>query len=330
MTIEEVKTIYFDQYALRLQPYKVGRVSIGAGRAYFKYELPVKLYTSLTTIQKVCSPMPYGLFQWWLKHGEKEASRLMNVAAKYGTLMHIEIGKFCVSQEYDFDKTTGVVDDYLSTIQFYDPDTTGWAERLKEDMQAWATFVFEYKVKVLAVEMVLCSDAYEFGTAIDIVCVMDVDESIPTPSGTLTASGKKSTAKFTTISSPQMAIINLKSGRHGFYAENANQLELERMVWNENYPDMQIEKVFNWSPTEWRNISGDKYNLKDQSGKANKIEMEAMLMLASERYKGKHERASYINIHGSIYYGADPSKNIYQTAMISELEKKIAEYKLQH
>lgn len=302
MTIEEVKTIYFDKEAIRIQPYRVGRVSIGAGRAYFKYELPVKLYTSLTTIQKVCSPMPYGLFQWWLKHGEKEAGRLMNVAAKYGTLMHIEIGGFCVLQEYNFDKTQEIVDDYLSSNQFYDPDTSGWAERLKEDMHAWATFVSEHNVKVIAVEMVLCSDAFEFATAIDIVCMMDIGKKNPTR---------------------EMAIINLKSGRHGFYAENANQLELERMVWNENYPDIPITRVFNWSPTDWRTVSGAKYNLKDQTGRANKIEMEAMLLLASERYKGKHEKSNYINIAGTIYYGADPEKNIYQNSLLSVLEDRI-------
>lgn len=326
MKIEEVSTIYFDPEALRIQPYKIGRVKLGeSGRAYFKFQLPVRIFTSLTTVLSTCTPMAYGLMNWKMQHGEKESNRLAKVAAMYGTLLHIEIGKFCTNQAWNFEQAQEIVSDYLSDKQFYDPDTEAWPERLKEDIQAWADFVYRHKVKVLAVEMVLCSEAFEFATAIDVVCMMDIDEK--GFYGEVYASGeKKGQPKETKRTVNIRAIINMKSGRHGFYPENANQLELERMVWNENYPDLPVDRVYNWSPTEWRNKDGDKYNLKDQTGAANKIELEAMLMLASERYKGKNEQKVWTNIYGEIYYGNDPTSNITQLKVIDHLEFKIKNY----
>ena len=326
MNITQVSTIYFDPDALRLQPYKIGRVKLGeSGRAYFKYQLPVKIYTSLTTVMSTCTPMAYGLMKWKMDNGEKESTRLANVAAMYGTLMHQEFGNFCINQQWNFDNAEEVVADYCSKNEFYSEDTKEWPDRLREDIQAFADFVYQYKVKTLAIEMVLCSDAFEFATAIDLVCMMTVPEKGYW--GEKYASGeKKGQDKVTNKDVTVRAIVNFKSGRHGFYAENANQLELERMVWNENYPDLPIDRVYNFAPTDWRNASGDKFKLADQTGKANKIEMEAMLMLASERYKGKNEQKIWTSIYGEIYYGNDPTNNISQTRVIDYLEGKITEY----
>ena len=49
-------------------------------------------------------------------------------------------------------------------------------------------------------------------------------------------------------------------------------------------------------------------------------------MLASERYKGKHERATWTNIVGKVYFGNDPQGNIVQGNMLYLLENKIREY----
>jgi hypothetical protein len=325
MNITEVSTIYFNADAIRLQPYKVGRVSFGDGRAYFKFQLPAKIYTSLTTVTSTCSPMPYGLMKWKMSLGEKESARVGRVAAMYGTLMHETIGTFCINQSFNFDKAGEIVSDYLSKNEFYDNDTSEWTERLKEDMQAWADFVYRHKVNVIAVEMVLCSDQFEFATAIDIVCDMTIEEK--GFYGDVYKSGdKKDQPKESKKETRIRAIINLKSGRHGFYQENANQLELERMVWNENYPDIKIDRIYNWAPTEWRDYTGEKWRLADQTNKANKVEMEAMLMLASERYKGKNEQKMYTNIYGEIYYGNDPTANITQIRVVDHLEKRIKDY----
>lgn len=328
MNITEVKTIYFDKDALRLQPYKVGRIVVSGteGRAYFKYKLPVKLFTSLTTVMSTCSPMPYGLMKWKMNMGEKESKRIAKSTAHYGTLLHIEIGNFCVNQSWNFEKADDIVQDYLSKNEFYDDDTKEWPESLKEDMQAWADFVYRYKVKVLAVEMVLCSEAFEFATAIDIVCMMEVAEPGLDLGDPYKTGPRKGQPREIEILKTRRAIINLKSGRHGFYQENANQLELERMVWNENYPDLPVDKIFNWAPADWRNVTGEKWKLKDQTGAANKIEMEAMLMLASERYKGKNEQKVWTNIYGEIYYGNDPTANITQLRVIDHLETKVKNY----
>src|SRR3990167_9031280 len=138
LTLEDVKTIWFDPDAIRLPSYRLGRIGFNDGRLYYRYnpdaEIQVELFNSVTTVIYQCTPMPFSLLEWYCKLGMKEAKRFSDVAAKYGTLLHIEIGNFCDQQQYDFDKTGQIVENYLSQINFWDNDCKDWSWRLKEDM----------------------------------------------------------------------------------------------------------------------------------------------------------------------------------------------------
>lgn len=312
MNLEEVKTIFFDEDAIRLPNYHLGRINFGDGRLYFRYgykeEDSVELFNSLTTVIYQCTPMPYNLLEWYAKYGIKEAKRMLKIAQHYGTLMHIEIGKFCQILEYDFDGCELAVEAYTSFNNFWEPECAEWKWKLKQDMIAWAQFVHDTKLKCIAVEMVLCSSK-GFATAIDIVADMDVE--VKGFYGEVYKSGKNAGQPKETIEvERKRVLINMKSGRHGFYANNGLQVAAEKILFEENFPDIKIDCIFNWAPSEWQSATGDKYKTKDWTGLIDMREIDCMFKLAEVKFRDKISEKELMSIHGSVSYGASPVSNI--------------------
>lgn len=302
MNIERVETEWFDDTALRLPNYKVGRVNFGKGRSYIRInqdgtlESPLRLYTSLTTAINTCAPMERPLLEWYTKHGLQEADRISAISAHYGTLMHIEVGKFLISKEYNFDCISNAVEGYIQENNLSDPECNEWEMKLKYDMAAFIQFFHDYQVIPLGIEYVLLSNR-GFGTLIDLVCKLTVEESGYW--GEVYKSGdKKGEPKETKRPVQKTAIINFKSGRKGFYRTNGIQIECEKQLWEENFPELPIDMALNWSPKEWTANPG--YNLKDWSGDVTREEIDAILQLASIRYAEKASSKTYLNISGKV------------------------------
>lgn len=302
MSFEEVLTEWFDENALRLPNYKVGRVNFGQGRSYIRInqygslESPLKLYTSLTTAINTCSPMEQPLLEWYCKHGVAEAGRLTKVAQMYGTLMHLEIGKFLIERVYDFDTTEEVVEDYTAEHSYWEVECKEWAMKLKADMAAFIQFFFDYKIIPLGIEYVLLSEK-GFGTLIDLVCMLTIE--VAGDWGETYKSGdRKGEVKITKKPIQKRATINFKSGRKGFYRSNGIQIECERQLWEENFPDLPIDMAMNWAPNEWTANPG--YHIKDWTGDISQEEIDAVLMLAKVRYASKAENKTYLTIKGVV------------------------------
>ncbi|RZJ92452.1 MAG: hypothetical protein EOO20_01720 [Chryseobacterium sp.] len=303
MTVEFVPTEWFDKNAIKLPNYKVGRVNFGKGRSYIKIEpdgqlaQPFRLYTSLTTSIAQSMPTPFALEDWKFMHGKKEADRLMKVAAHYGTLMHMEIGRFIKEGVYDLDAVQDPIDNYLSDNNFWDNDCTQWPDKLKEDMLAFVKFYNDYEVIPLGLEYVLLSEKRGFGTPIDLVCMLMVDEKGEW--GEVYKSGeRKGEPKVTSKRVQKRAIINFKSGRKGFYETHGIQMECERLLWDENFPESPIDIAMNWAPADWRTTPD--YKIKEWQGTTPVAEIEAILKLAEIRYAARAEKKAYMNMTGII------------------------------
>ncbi len=307
ITIETINTDWFNADALRLPSYKVGRVNFGAGRAYIRLnqdgapcENPLRLYTSLTTAINSCAPMEQPLLEWYCKHGIEEAGRKLEIAQHYGTLMHTEIGRWLMDGQYDFSEgaVEAVVEDYLSQHSFYQPECSQWSYNLRKDVAAFCQFFFEYEVKPLGIEYVLLSEK-GFGTLIDLVCEMTIQVDGYSDTEVYKSGPRKGQPKECKVDKRIRAIINFKSGRHGFYRTNGIQLEAERQLWEENFPDLLLDAAYNWSPKDWTGATPT-YNLKDWTGDISSEEVDAILTLANIRYASKAERKQYTSISGVL------------------------------
>jgi hypothetical protein len=303
MKFELVPTQWFDELAIRLPNYRVGRVNYGQGRSYVKInedgtlESPFRLYTSLTTAINSCAPMEQPLLEWYCKHGLAEAKRLLTLSQHYGTLMHTEIGLYLTLNYYDFDTVQERVSEYLSAHNYWQPETDNWAEDLKRDVCAFIAFAQEHEIVPLGIEYVLVSDK-GFGTLIDLVCKMRIKEKGFW--GEVYKSGeRKGEPKETVKVVEKMAIINFKSGKHGFYRSNGIQIECERLLWEENFPDVKIDCAMNWAPKEW--ASEPSWTLKDWSGEIDQAEVDAVLALAEIRYASKAINKKYLDIQGQAF-----------------------------
>lgn len=285
---ELINTEWFDADAIRLPNYQVGRVSFGRGRSYIRIqdgqlESPFRLYTSLTTAISTCAPMEKSLLEWHCKLGMAEAERYTRMSADYGTLMHLVFGEFLRNQYYDFAELPMAVNAYVHERSLVYPEIKYWHKNLTKDLAAFAQFCYDYEVKPLGIEYVLLSNK-GFGTLIDLVCKMKIREA-------------KGSRNFDT----RTCIINFKSGKHGFYRNNGIQVSCEAQLFHENFPDIQIQHSFNWSPKDWE--TSPTYNLKDWTGEISDNEIDCIINLAQERYATKAINKQYIEVGGTAYAG---------------------------
>lgn len=302
-TIEQVITQWFDPQAIRLPNYKVGRINYGQGRSYIRInedgslESPFKLYTSLTTAISSCAPMERPLLEWYCKLGLAEADRYSKMKAHYGTLMHILIGDYLKTMTFDFEEIEMKVQEYLSENNYFERECNTWADDLRYDIAAFIQFSIDCKIKPLGLEYVLLSQR-GYGTMIDLVCDLTVQEK--GFHGEVYKTGdRRGEPKETIQPKDYRAVINFKSGRHQFYRVNGIQIECERLLWEENFPDLPVQKAFNWSPKDW--LTTPSYNLKDWTGEITLEEVEAILGLADIRYAQKALNKKYVTIGGQYY-----------------------------
>lgn len=284
LKIESVSTDWYDKDAIRLPSYKVGRVTFGAGRSYFKINedgtlaMPFRLYTSLTTTISQSLPDSPHLLDWKLSLGKLESERYAKMKAHYGTMMHEQIGIFIQSGgSWDLGSAGEVVAQYVNFHSLNFPEIMTWERDLQKDLMSFGLFYHERRVKPLGLEYVLLSNT-GYGTPIDLICDMDTDK------------GRK------------RCVINFKSGRKGFYESHEIQMEFERQLWNENFPDMHAEIACNWAPADWR--SKPTYKLKEWSGViAN--ELPHIIALAEIRYARQAESRKYKVFSGDASGGGN-------------------------
>ena len=259
MTVEEIRAVYFNADALKEPPYRVFQLNSDGYRYYYRFNEKgePEFYPSVTTLLKQVMPTPPALLDWMVANGKEGSTEKRDLAAAYGTFMHGQFETLIINRRYDFDSVPAVLMAYMEREHVPESLFSQWVVKIRKDVLAFAQFVKDYNVKPLAVEIGLVHPKFRYAGCLDLPCVM---------------TDPKTAKTFT-------AIVDFKSGRKGFFEEHELQLHLYREMWNVNFEGYPIERVFNFSPKDWR--TKPTYNLKDQTDSVNAKKLPYLLALAA-------------------------------------------------
>lgn len=300
MTVEEMTAMFFDEKTLIEPPYKVWQLNSKGHRYYYKFDdngTP-EFYPSVTTILSQTMPKSEFLIKWIADKGIDEAERYKAERAAYGTFMHAQFEELIINRVYDLDGLKAKLKDYIDNNKL-PADFIYYADDFKKDILAFAQFVLDYDVKPLAVEIALVHPVHNYAGMIDLPCTM------------LSKPGSKEYIN---------AIVDFKSGRKGFYEEAEIQLHLYAMMWNENFPDIPIDRVFNFSPKDWR--KKPTYNLKDQTDSPNAKKIPYLLELAAIEDEKRDNTFTAVSGEISLDNEPDLTNNIVSLTLAELVKSK--------
>lgn len=302
MTVEEMTALFFDD-ALIVPPYKVWQLNSKGHRYYYRYDDNGKpeFYPSVTTILSQTMPKSEFLIKWIAEKGIDEAERYKAERAAYGTFMHAQFEQLIINRTYDLDALKGKLKDYIE-VNRLPTDFIYYAYDLKKDVLAFAQFVLDYDVKPLAVEIALVHPEYNYAGMIDLPCTM-----------------REKPGSDNYIN----AIVDFKSGRKGFYEEAELQLHLYKLMWNENFPEIPIDRVFNFSPKDWR--KKPTYNLKDQTDSTNAKKIPHILALASIEDEKRDNTFTAVSGVISLDNEPDLTENVVSLTLAELVKRKAPE-----
>ena len=258
MTIEEIRALFFNADALHEPAYRVFQLNSDNHRYYYRFNADgePEFYPSVTTLLKQVMPTPPALMDWMIANGRDGSVEKRDLAAAYGTFMHIQFEQLIINRRYDFDNVPNVLWDYMTENNLPEKVFSEWVVKIRKDVLSFAQFIKDYNVKPLAIEIALVHPEHHYAGCVDMPCVM--------------TDPKGNTFR---------AIVDFKSGRKGFFEEHELQLHLYRDMWNFNFPETPVERLFNFSPKDWR--TKPTYNLKDQTDSVNAAKLPHLLALAS-------------------------------------------------
>lgn len=319
--IEKLKALYFNEKALLVQPAPVYRLQSEGKRFYYDFGIDgePRFYISVTTMLKSTMPTSPHLIKWIADNGYEESQEIAAEKADYGTFMHIQIADFLINREYDLDKVRERLKIFIELEQL-PASCIEWEDKIKKDVLAFAQFCIDCDVEPLAIEMVLTNPIDGYAGAIDLVCEMNVFET--GFFGEVYKSGvNKGEPKESKITKRVRAIIDNKSGRKGFWEEHEIQLAAYKKTWEHNFPQYPVERLFNWSPKDWR--KSPSYNLKDQTDSKNANKLQYLVKLAE--LETEKRTASVTLTKGKIVFKNGLENNISNLSLADVVKKRAAD-----
>lgn len=318
MTAQEIQAEFFNEDAMQEQPETVYRLDSSGHRYYYTFDEDgePRFYVSVTTLIKQTLPTSPSLVKWIADMGYEESQRYAIERAHYGTFMHSQIAELLIARSYNLDTIRDRLKLFIESEQL-PSDFMGYADDIKKDILAFAQFMKDTDLKPLAIELVLTNPEDGYAGAIDLAAELTIEEKgfFGEVYKTGVNAGKpKETKRQRRI----RAIIDFKSGRKGFFPEYEIQLHAYMKMWNMHFEAHPIDKVFNWSPKEWRGKTPT-YNFKDQTDSKNAKKLPFLVELA--RIEDEKRDNTIVSCTGIINLDNGLESNITELSL-SEVVKK--------
>ena len=190
-------------------------------------------YLSVTAFCKMSLSTSPHLIDWMLKHGD-QAVNIRDERAAYGTLLHKLAVNGILTQRVSFQEAR--------EHALIEANTTGfpgmamkWQMDVCADLCAFFLFYKEKVTDIIGLEFPVASDTFGLGGTIDIIGMVRFNRRVVP------------------------AVIDVKSGRKGFWEAHELQLQVYKKIWNEMFPNLPVSHVFNWAPAAWKTVPKYKF-----------------------------------------------------------------------
>lgn len=287
-SIEEKQADYISE-ELHLKAGKIYRIELkrADGRFYVMFDedgRPVLLTSGTTAISDgyVDKEKEMALSEWRQKLIQKgiNPSEFTRFRQDYGTLLHVCYGELLLGQRIPLGSYSDCnLEEYIRTLN--ETKKLKFSERsieyllsdevmteLRKDIMSFMQWVKDYNVKPLAIELMGAYPKYKVGSAIDLVCTIDVTEKVEVDTGEVYSRGpRKGEPKMKTqkIVSRKVVVVDFKSGKKGFYKAYVIQLELYKRILMEEFGIEDLYAAYNFAPKEWRTEPSYTFTRQDEN-----------------------------------------------------------------
>ena len=318
LTSEEMIAVFFNDDALVESPVQVYRLQGTKDRYYYTFneDESVNFFTSVTTMIKYTMPTSPFLIKWIAEMGYDESRNYAQERAYYGTFMHTEISELAISRIYDISKLRGKLKQYIEQHKL-PSDFINHEDELKKDLLSFAQFMIDYKVKPLAIEIVLTHPEDGYAGAIDMPCKMTIQVDGLDEKNVYKSGQRKDQPREIKVDKEITAIVDFKSGRKGFFEEHEVQLQAYKNMWDIHFTSTPIDKIYNWAPKNWR--KSPTYSLKDQTDSKSREKLQHLVEIA--RIENKRKNNSVVIVDGVIDLAKGIDSNISEI-LFDDLVKK--------
>lgn len=275
--IESVEPFYLCDELKKVQTPVFQRLTIDGNRYYYTYDKEggVKIYASATNLIKDgYVEKRDGLTDWkqFQKLIGKNPEEVAQYEADKGTIMHYLYGLYLTGRDIILRRSSIVNLVKESDLKIPKENKERFChsaddlDDMMERLKRFAKFCWDYKVKPLAIEKILCCTRYQVASPIDLICSItyQVTEEgyfgeVYQRSGNGYQKGDPKKSK-KTYDKTENIIVDFKSG--SIQPHHALQLHLYRLMCAEWYPTLHIDRIFNFSP---KSESSRKYTFREQT-----------------------------------------------------------------
>lgn len=256
----ELKANFFDENYI-IEPSKHNyRIDKGNKRFYVRVLDNGKFLVapSFSEIKRTVTGVSVGLANWMKKLSKQESEFEATYSAAYGSFLHDVFADILRNKPFTLDLDLIFADykDYCDAHKINFDEAMRWYEqkrrKIQDDLIGFVCWKREYNAIPVAIEYPLMSKKGLHAGQLDIVCWLTITEKI----------------KKEEVTRKVLALVDVKSGfGPDFYEENELQLKAYSDLWNEEFPNLKIEKIYNYGCNNFMRKSLNAYLIKGKHGK---------------------------------------------------------------